>query len=316
MSGDLSQGPLSQIGFIFHVGLYSFFGYDDINSARRRKPGTQNGSEWYLERLQDRSYRPVSGSDSTQKYHTKYGNNYDYFSAPFLVTREHVSNWMDVCKKCRASYVLITARHHDGFCLWDTKTTNKKLNYDLVQIFKEEAERKGLIFGIYYSWFEFLQPMTIPYFESVCIPQLEELVKYNPRMIWFDGDWKIQQITISTYIRNFVLYLRSNGVVVNDRITNSNKDIASFYVGSDRFIPIQQISNWQHINTIGISWGYNREQKDSDYKSGYQLYSLYNEVISKCGNLLLNIGPKHDGSLDENEVKSLNELSVYLAQLK
>lgn len=304
------MNPIPQLGMIFHIGLYSFFGYDDIKSARRRRVG--NGSEWYLERLQERSYRPVSGSDNTQKNHLKYGINYNYFNAPFSVNRERISEWMDICVKCRATYVIITTRHHDGFCLWNTKTTNKKTQEDIVLIFKEEAEKRGLIFGIYYSWFEFLETMTIDYFTRICIPQINELLTYSPRMIWFDGSWKITQKMLLEYIRNMVIFLKNNGIVINDRIGESNKDVASFYVGSDRFIPSQPMNNWQHINTIGLSWGYNKEQEDCDYKSGRQLFELLKTVVFLGGNLLLNIGPKHDGFLDSHELRSLNELSGLL----
>ena len=245
----------------------------------------------------------------------QYGINYNQFSAPFSINRERISEWMDICVRCRASYVLITSRHHDGFCLWNTKTTNKKTHEDIVLIFKEEAEKRGLIFGIYYSWFEFLETMTLDYFSRICIPQINELLTYSPRMIWFDGDWKVTQKGLIDYIRNMTMYLKNNGIVINDRITESNKDVASFYVGPDRFLPSQQMSNWQHINTIGLSWGYNKEQEECDYKSGRQLFELFRNVVCLGGNFLLNIGPKHDGSLDPYELRSLNDLSLLLKNI-
>lgn len=295
------------MGFIFHVGLYSFFGYDDITSARRRK--IQNGSEWYLERLQERAYRPPSGHEKTKRNHLKYGINYDYFSAPFYITRDAISKWLDLCVKCKASYVLITAKHHDGFCLWNTKTTNKKSTNDVIQIFKEEAEKRGLLFGIYYSWMEFTTSMTKDFFDSVCIPQLSELLTYSPKIIWFDGDWNIKTKAIISYIGNLVNYLKSNGIFVNDRICEENKSLASFKVGPDRFIPPIYETGWQHINTIGISWGYNSEQERTDYKTGNDLLNLLRNVTNLGGTLLLNIGPKHDGQLDPNEERSLLEFS-------
>lgn len=308
-----TQKSLPYLGFIFHVGLYSFFAYDDIKSARRRT--LQNGSEWYLERLQERNYRPVSGSESTKKHHIKYGINYDYFKAPLNITRESISEWMKICVKCRATYVLITSKHHDGFCLWNTQTTTNKSYNDIVLIFKEEAEKHGLIFGIYYSWLEFLTPMTIDFFKNVCVTQIKELLLYNPRMIWFDGDWTIKSKTLISYVRETVTYLKSFGIIVNDRITEENKDLASFIVGKDRSFNPNQSINWQHINTIGISWGYNKEQEESDYKSGRDLFNLMNQVVSMNGNFLLNIGPKYDGSFDPYELKSLNELSDLLKNL-
>lgn len=296
------------MGFIFHVGLYSFFGYDDIESARRRK--TQNGSEWILARIQEQNYRELSGSLQSKSYFSGY--RIDYFKAPFIIERGSIERWLNICVSCKASHVFITARHHDGFCLWDTKTTKEKPYNDVVQIFKEEAEKRGLRFGVYYSWFEFLKPMTIDYFNNVCVPQLLELDKYNPSMIWFDGDWKITQKTLIEKVAQIVTYFRNKGISVNDRITKQNQHLASYYVGPDRNIPTQPMSNWQHITTIGISWGYNREQQKMDYKTGQELYNTLCYCANNGGSLLLNIGPKHDGSLDEREVNTLNDLYLLL----
>ena len=69
---------------------------------------------------------------------------------------------------------------------------------------------------------------------------------------------------------------------------------------------------WEHINTIGFSWGINKQQKTKDYKSGEDLFDLYKTVKSKNGRFLLNMGPCEDGSLDKNEVKSLNEFGKLL----
>ena len=172
------KDSLSYLGFIFHIGLYSYYACDDIESARRRKNG--NGSEWYLVRLQEQSYRQISGSLETKLKHKKYGDNFDYFRAPIAATKESIEIWLDLCVKCRASHVIINAKHHDGFCLWNTNTTKNKSSNDILYIFMYEARKRGLLFGIYYSWFEFLIPFTIEYYTSVCLPQLTELLRYQP----------------------------------------------------------------------------------------------------------------------------------------
>lgn len=328
------QIQLPYLGFIFHVGLYSYFGYDDVESARRRRSATSNGSEWYLERLQERIYRPVSGSIETKIYHKQFGDNYDYFRAPFGVTRQSIKEWLDLCVQCRASYVIITARHHDGFCLWDTKTTKNKLTNDILLIFAEEARKRNLLFGIYYSWFDFLTPFTIEYYNKICIPQITELLQYKPDIFWFDGDWKITQKSVKENIANIIYYMRTlvfqrpfyindvdieyiniNGIIVNDRICKENNTLASYNVFQDRFIPTNYMNNWQHINTIGLSWGYNREQKPQDYKSGKDLFNLLCNVTRLGGFTLFNLGPQYDGILDQNEVKSLNEFSILVQSL-
>ncbi len=62
---------------------------------------------------------------------------------------------------------------------------------------------------------------------------------------------------------------------------------------------------YQHVNTIGLSWGRNNEQKEKDYKTGEELYQLYKKVRKFDGSLCLNLGPNSDGSFDKNEVNSL-----------
>ena len=151
--------------------------------------------------------------------------------------------------------------------------------------------------------------MNIDYFDQIVVPQLRELLLYCPSIIYFDGDYMIKTKYIISSIEQICHYIRSLGICINDRITENNRKYSSFYMGPDRFIPDFYMNNWQHINTIGISWGYNKEQNRQDYKNGTELNNLIKNVARLGGTFLLNIGPKHDGSLDENELRSLNELS-------
>ena len=300
------------MGMIFHVGLYSFFAYDDIKSVERRK--ILNGSEWYLHRLLYDRFDRDDKINKTQLHHASYGTNVDYFKAPFHISRESVCQWLDLCVRCKVRYVIITSKHHDGYCLWPTRTDNQKSKNDVIQIFKEECLNRGLLFGIYYSWYEFANSMTIDYFERVCIPQVTELLQYEPTFLWFDGDWVIKQKRIIEYIRQMMTIIKSKGIFINDRITGSLiSEFASYSVGGDytktedRGFPTSYRPNWQHINTIGLSWGYNKIQTSENYKTGNQLMDLYKKTVNLGGSFLLNIGPKHDGTLDENEVNSLEQ---------
>lgn len=285
---------LPYLGFIFHIGLYSYYGFDDIEAAKRKRNHT--GSECYLERL--------STTRETKIYHKNFGDNFDYFRAPLSITKESICRWMDVVVKCRGSYVIITVKHHDGFCLWPTATTSKKSTADILYMFREEAKRRSLQFGIYYSWYEYLSPFNIEYFNKVCYFQICELLTYFPDIIFFDGDDKITQNYVKDKIREIIVYIRSRGILVNNRICNENRDLANFATSPGTNIP-----NWQHMDTIGISWGYNKEQRPSEYKNGLQLFDMIKNNYLNGGTTCINIGPKFDGTLDENEEKSLNELS-------
>lgn len=297
-----------ELGFIFHVGIYNYFAYDDLTGVSRRN--IMNGSEWYYGRLTSGTFRPPAGSASTKKHHETHYHDVDYFDVKLNINRESIKDWLELCKELGATYVILTSRHHDGYCLWDTQTTTLKSKKDLVQIFKEEAELLDLKFGIYYSWLEFNRSMTIKYFNDVCVPQLLELIDYSPDMFWFDGDWEIKQKGNFKVMDDILEILVERGIRFNDRLGKRNKYTIdpSYRVSEDRFIPEEFIENWQHINTIGLSWGYNKEQESKHYKSGQDLADLYIKVTELGGSLLLNIATDSDGNIDQNELQSLCEL--------
>jgi alpha-L-fucosidase len=297
----------NQIGIIFHWGLYSVTAFDDIKSVRRRK--MKNGSEWYYKRLYENSdYRPISGHKETKKYHEENFNNSDYYS----LKKEFDENtrtfdFDSIFSKLvnnKINYVILTAKHHDGFCLWNTETTFNKSEIDLVDNFFKAAEKYNIKVGLYYSWFEFGKSMTINFINKVVIPQINELKKYKPFYWWFDGDWEIKTKYAHNTIKNIVDDLRKDSLV-NSRIGNNEYDIRIF---GDRIYP-EYIPDykWEYIFTIGHSWGYNKEQEKCDYKDGTEIKKLYDIVIEKNGDFLINFGPKINGILDENELNSYKE---------
>jgi alpha-L-fucosidase len=300
-------------GIIIHYGLYSYYAYDDIQSAKRRN--VQNGSEWYYGRLIDNNnFRPISGQSFTKNYHkTQFGDT-DYFDNinKIFDDENKIRSWVVFAKQNNASHLILTSKHHDGICLWDTSTNSKKSLLDICKIFSDECKKQNMEFGFYYSWFEFDKPFTLKYFKEYCIPQLNELLTFNPKHLWFDGDWKITQKSIVQQINDLIMHMKSMGIIINDRIGQNNTDysLCDYRVFSDRFIPEQKLYiKWQHINTIGYSWGYNKQQKEEDYKSNEQIYSLYKKVVDLGGDFLINIGPDENGDIIENEKNAIQYLS-------
>ncbi len=304
-------------GLIFHWGVYSVTAYDDPVSARRRR--MQNGSEWYLKRLhEDGRFRPISGWKETQDYHSREFNDIPYTDlAQFF---DHLGawnpdEWMTLAKEVGATYVILTAKHHEGFCLWPTKTTTFCAREDYIGRFVEAAKKHGLRAGIYYSWSEFERGCTKDYLDKVVVPQINELKKHQPDIWWFDGHWDIKTKYGRDKINNIVTSLRQEGVDVNDRLYKDPVwerpnflGKATFRVYEDRALPdVKPDVPWEHINTIGLSWGRNCAQVD--YKSGNDLMALYQQVKEKGGRFLLNLGPDHDGQLDPSEVAALKEFA-------
>jgi alpha-L-fucosidase len=320
--------------------------FDDVKSVSRRK--MKNGSEWYLKRLTENgTYRPISGWKETQAYHRKVYGDKDYYSFELLpctkvgkvntvevddtkdepgsdsgTTYTSVYNtftqWMELAVECKAEYVILTAKHHDGWCLFNTSTTHRNCvtqapHINLLKLFTEIARTYGLKVGVYYSWMEFGKGVTKAFIKDTIDPQMRELIEYDIDLWWFDGDWACTTQYAKEYVRRIVKSLKGE---VNDRVclvdtgTGNFNDIgcSTFRVYEDRFLPAYTPTlPWQHINTIGDSWGRNKQQ--NKYKSGDELYKLYTEVTSKRGSFLLNLGPDENGILDEQEVASLKRLN-------
>ena len=223
-------------------------------------------------------------------------------------TQDKIKEWVSIAKSKGTSYIILTSKHHDGVLLFDSKTSPLRSQMDICRVFSDECKKQHIQFGFYYSWFEFGVPFTKIYFQNYCVPQLEELLKYEPNYMWFDGDWKITQKTIQKEIRDIVESMKTKNILVNDRIGKNNYDVASYRVFSDRYIPKEKLNGvkWQHINTIGYSWGYNKTQTKSDYKTKNKIYDLYNQVNNLEGTFLINLGPNENAEIVEEELEALN----------
>jgi len=320
--------PTGELGLIFHWGLYSVPAFDSVVSARRRK--TQNGSEWYYGRLiaDINGFRPIAGSKETQQFHKQSYPDYSYdnFKQHFLTEPElwlqTVQQWMALAKEVGATYVILTAKHHDGYCLWPTNVEPHKqitTKLDILGTFADAAMDHGLRFGIYYSWWEFNRNITKDYLNNVIIPEINELKQnYNPDIWWFDGHWKLESQIANSTVDAIVKDLRrfNPGVEINDRIVKKmdNPNVlgsATYRVYEDRTLPSETpLVPWEHINTLGLSWGLNLEQEEAkDYKTQKQIIDLRDKVFSLGGKLLLNLGPDANGNLDQNEVLSLKYIN-------
>ena len=301
-----------EIGLICHWGVYSVPAYDSVESERRRS--TQNGSEWYKKRLEVKpnAYRPIAGYKDTQSFHEEEygGSTYYDFKKIFDKRTKHfdMNEWFKqlVENHPLIKYAILTARHHDGFCLWNTETTKFKSKIDWIQKFKECCEEYGIKFCIYYSWFEFNKPMTIEYTKTVVCSQINELRKYKPSYWWFDGHWEIKSKTTIELVEKMLSKLRKKSIV-NSRTANYNpgEDVRIF--GDRQMAPLIFDNKWEYIFTIGLSWGRNLDQHENDYKSGSEIKELYEEAKNKEGNFLINFGPDSYGELDEYEMKSYND---------
>lgn len=326
-----------EIGMIVHWGLYAVPAFDCVALAMYRK--IQNGSEWYAKRLSVRpgSFRPTSGWKETQAYHKCFGTDFPYARFGESFTAEHwdVDAWMVAFKNAGGTYAVLTAKHHDGFCLWSTKTSGFSCAHaaskehghtDLLRTFKDACTRHGLKFGIYYSWWEFDRPCTKKYVDTVIVPQIKELVEYEPDLVWLDGDWPCA--SASQYAQRVMdqcvlrFKHRVPHVQINDRIGHAEErkdpnwlgSLSTYRVYEDRAMPAVALSvPWEHATTIGAGWGRNTQQTASDYKPAKELVRVCDEVARMGGRFLLNVGPNADGTICHEELTCLASFGTLLA---
>jgi len=316
-----------EIFFILHWGIYSVPAFDSLESAKRRT--IQNGSEWYLKRLitKPTDFRPTTGWRETQAYHAKHYPNKKYadFANDFTAKSWNPDAWMDLFSKINGTCAILTAKHHDSFCMWDTKTTsnnsmNSAAKQDILLRFKESCNKKGLKFGIYYSWSEFERPCNKQYMDQIVVPQINELIKYGPDVFWFDGDWFCNTAYSQQIIDKCCTLIKRAlpNVEINDRIGHKSERQDPNYLGhnmtyrvyADRTIPkIKPLVPFESIQTVGFSWGLNKQQKLKDHKSAKQLHEMCQKVHQLGGRFLINVGPDCDGTLCPIESQILSEFA-------
>jgi len=338
----------AKFGIIIHWGVYSVPGYDSPAHAKRRN--IMNGSEWYLKRLTS-TFRVGPSERLTKEYHTtNYPNcSYQDLAGRFTATNWNPNEWAALIARSGARYAIITAKHHDGFCLWKTDTNHDWNSADvgpkrdIVSEFRSAIMRldstklhQGIVrFGLYYSWHEWNRNTGVDvcgkeYVSNIVTRQIQELAKYKPNIVFFDGDWL--RMCKHWHAKQAMELLSSAvpDIAINDRLgkkesylsvsRNDNSPLCTYRTFADRTTPTsppinthtKQPWHWERVDTIGLSWGRNRQQTDKDYKSVEELVTLLIDVVCKGGCLLLNLGPNSDGTLDIIEVERLEGFGKWL----
>lgn len=278
----------------------------------------------------------VDGVSESWSFHNervpydKYMSQKDRFTA----SAYDPAAWVRLIKESGAKYTVLTSKHHDGMALWDTKANDLDVvaqtpaARDLFTPFAEEVRRQGLRLGIYFSLLDWSsddypvftrtknrydiaqEPERWQRFVDFNFKQLNEIASaYKPDLMWFDGDW--EQTAEAWHAKEIIKLLRSYnpGVVVNSRIQGYG-DYGTPEIG----VPVERPKDryWELCYTINDSWGFQHE--DVNFKTPFMILRTFVDCISKGGNLLLDIGPREDGSIPEEEVEVLKELGRWNAK--
>ncbi len=262
----------------------------------------------------------------------------DYFAQEddFTAEKYDPAEWVRLIRESGAKYTVITSKHHDGFALWDTQAgevsavKSSAAGRDVLTPFVEEVRRQGgLKLGLYYSLIDWPredypnvfrsgparydiheQPDRWAHFLSFNSAQLHELDQaYHPDLFWFDGDWEFS--SEDWRAPEIVSMLRASNpqVIINSRI-QGNGDYATPELG----VPVVKPADrwWETCMTINDSWGFRK--KDKNFKSVQIVLNMLVDCMSKGGNLLLDIGPRADGTIPSEEVEVLRELGRWTSK--
>lgn len=257
------------------------------------------------------------------------------------------ANWdpEDLANRAAAAgmqYAVFTARHHSGWASWPSKASERTIasspygerGGDLVREFVDAFRAKGIRVGLYYSLSNWNHP-AYPAFTDEMRPylhgnyprpgaadwaqyqqylkdQLTELLSwYGPiDLLWFDGEWeRTREEWDSAGLERHIRSLAPN-IVINDRLIGSGD-----YRTAEQFIPAQPLAEpWECCMTMCSTWSYVPE--DSNYKSLHEIIRTLVEVVAKGGNLLLNVGPRADGSLAPDQARLLEGLATWMESNK
>ena len=264
----------------------------------------------------------VNGIDESWSFFNGYISHEDYMKQMegFSAKNYDPEGWASLIKESGARYAVITSKHHDGVALWPTKCNELHLKKDYLKPFVNALREQGLKAGVYFSLLDWSHPDYPNFtrkekryeedstrwarFVDFNFCQINELLeRYDPDLWWFDGDWEqAAEKWEAPLIRETILDHNPNAVI------NSRLQGYGDYATPEQGLPIHKPGDeyWELCMTMNDSWGY--QHNDKNYKSPNQVIRILVDCISMGGNLLLDIGPKADGSIPEEQIKILKEL--------
>ena len=313
-----------KFGIFIHWGVYAVPSFAPVipNSG-------DSYAEWYWYRLNQQQ-------KDFKAFHDKnYGAGFLYpqFEKQFKAEMFDPAQWAAVFKKSGARYVVLTSKHHEGYCLWNSAEADRSWQRpwnavtgtpqrDLLGDLSNAVRTAGLKMGYYYSLYEWFNPLYLAdkkrYVSEHMIPQFKDLVtRYKPSIIFSDGEWELSDTAWHSEELLAWLFNQSpvaSEVVVDDRWGNNTrgKNTGATYTTSEYGSGMDANVIWEESQGIGHSYGYNRNEKLEDYKTSHQLILMLADIVSRGGNLLLDIGPTADGRIPVIMQQRLTDMGNWL----
>ena len=301
----------AKFGIFIHWGVYSVPAFCD----------TSTYSEWYQYWYDTNSH----GGKVKDFHHRVYGEDFKYqdFAAQFKAELFDPAEWASIFRKAGAKYIVITSKHHDGYCLWPSDIASEVRGYpwnsvetgpkrDLLGDLFAECRKEGVRPGLYYSFMEWNSPIYTNdrprYVDEVMIPQIKDIItRYQPDVFWPDGEWDYPDTDWrSTEILEWIYENSKNPdeIVVNDRWGKGLRGQVGDYttteydnLGNSSGKGMRKERPFEECRGIGHSFAFNRVENYYIYSSRTECIQKLIDLVSRGGCLLLDIGPDDDGTI-------------------
>jgi len=307
----------ARFGLFIHWGLYAI------------PAGEWNGKTNYAEWIRNQAEIPI--------------DEYDKFVGQFNPVKFDADKWVSTAKNAGMKYIVITSKHHDGFCLFDSKFTDYDVmstpfKRDILKDLSEACRNEGIKLCFYYSIMDWHHPDYLPgrdwenrssegadfdgYIQHMKNQLKELVINYGDiGILWFDGEWENtwnEERGIDLY--NYVRSLQPD-IIVNNRVDPNRGGLEGFapegVTMGDFGTPEQQIPStglpgidWESCMTMNDHWGYNKN--DKNFKSTKDILQMLADIASKGGNYLLNVGPTSEGIFPAESVEILSEVGSWM----
>jgi len=274
----------------------------------------------------------VDGIDESWSFHNKKIGYADYMKQlkGFTLKNYNPAAWADLIQESGARYSVITLKHHDGVAMYNTKMDDLSIvkktpaKRDMIEPFFKELRKRNIKCGAYFSLIDWSYPDYPGFlkdssrynvyddydrwnrFRAFFQGQIKEInTKFKPDLWWFDGDWEHSaEQWESEKVRHIILSGNPNAII-NGRLQGYGD-----YETPEQNFPVTRpkYNWWELCMTTNDNWGFHH---DSNWKTAYQIISIFVDVVAHGGNLLLDMGPKEDGTIPEEQVHVLKELGAW-----
>ena len=320
----------SKLGIFIHWGLYSVPAF----APPTGELGTIPDSEWFINNpYAEWYYNSVNvGKGPTYEHHMKtYGKDFKYeqFADMWKAENWDPDAWAELFAAAGAKYVILTTKHHDGFCLYPSQYTeynamNRGPRRDIVGELAEAVRKRGMRFGLYYSaiidWRFMHEPIytdwdchnlncpTYEYADYAFKQWMELIDTYKPDVMWNDIGWPYVGEHMLPHLFAHYYNTCPEGVV-NDRFNGLWQD---FWCKEYQQGTMNRKEKWEMCRGMGLSFGYNRMESEEHILSPQKLTGLLATTVGNNGNLLINVGPMADGMIPKLQEKSLRGMGQWL----